>query len=204
MWQALETIERVGLWLFIMVMLVIWGFSGGCPRTRYPRNYANVTSHKIDIDKAVRTPGGILTSGPAKDATAAWRDQVDLRVNRLDQCLQKAGFEPIRRKWFGVFVPPDWYTSPCTGQQLIPSRADYRLCEQKKDPDGNPIVMPVACRGVVQPTAACPCPCNFRSTIQDNFWIVTAPDLKLLKTELARLVTGVNAPWADKRMNGCL
>jgi hypothetical protein len=198
MWKTLELLERAAPLLLVVIVAV------GCPRTRYPVNFANVTDYRIDAKQAVLTPGGVATLGPARDNTAAWRDQVDLQVNQLDQCLRRAGFKPLRRSWFGVFVPDDWYVSPCTGQQLIPSRADYRLCEQKLDPQGRPIVMPVVCRGVVRPTAACPCPCNFRATTQDNFWIVTAPDLRLLKTELARLSTGVNAPWVDARIKGCL
>ncbi len=199
-WKILRALEVIAPMLFFLVVASV----PSCPRTRYPVNFANVTSYQPDASKGTRTPGGILTVGRPQDITGAFRDQLDLRVNQMDKCLQQQGWPALQRRWFGVFVPSDWYVSACTGQQLIPSRADYRLCEQKRDPQGNPIKMPVACRGVVKPTAACSCPCNFRATIEDNFWIVTAPDLRLLKTELARLHTGVMQPWGHDRIKGCL
>ncbi|KKM64951.1 hypothetical protein LCGC14_1496150 [marine sediment metagenome] len=203
MWQLLETLERAAPLLFVVVVGIALA---NCPqRSRYPgRNFTSPTSHKVNVRDGVRTTGGILTVGPQKDTTQEFRDRLDLQVDQLDQCLQRAGLGALQRGWFGVLVPSDWYVSPCTGQQLIPSRVDYRLCEQKRDPQGNPIKVSLVCRGAVQPTVACPCPCSFRSTIQNNFWIVTAPDLRLLKTELARLHTGVNAPWSDARLKGCL
>lgn len=199
-WKILKVLETAAPLIFLTVVAVV----PSCPRTRYPRNFANVTNYKPDASKGTRTPGSILAVGRPQDLTEQFRDLLDLRVNRLDKCLQQRGWPAIQRRWFGVFVPSDWYVSSCTGQQLIPSRADYRLCEQKRDPHGNPIKMPVQCRGIVKPTAACPCPCNFRSTVEGNFWIVTAPDLSLLKTELARLHTGVMQPWAHERIKGCL
>lgn len=204
LWWFFETLDRAGLWLFLIVAVLVWGLSNSCPQKHYPQLLANVTSYQINPADGRQTPGGVLVVGPKKDVTAEFIAGVDAKVQQLDICLQKAGFNPIKRKWFGVYVPADWYVSPCTGQQLIPSRADYKLCEAKLDPDGNPIKIPEQCMGVTAPTMLCPCPCNFRATVQDNFWIVTAPDLHLFKTELTRLVTGVNAPWANERTKNCL
>jgi hypothetical protein len=148
-WKILEALERSALVLFAVVILAVMN---SCPTVRYPNRYfANVTSYKIDVSKGSRTVGGVLVVGTTKDVTTAMKDHVDQIVNKLDKCLQVVGKKPIERGWFGVFVPPDWYTSPCTGQQLVPSRADYRLCEQKTDPQGNPIKISVECRGVVTP-----------------------------------------------------
>jgi len=179
--------------LFWLSLLLV-----GCPGG-YFYNYANVTNYTPDTKQGSWTPGGVLVLGPQKDTTAAFIAEVDRRTQELDKCLQAHGWKPLRRDWFGVFVPPDWYVSTCSGEQLVPSVMPCSLCiDQKKLP------LPEKCCGLRKPTAECPCVCNARSTIQDNFWIVTAPTLKLYKAELARLSTGVGFPWGDARIKDCV
>ena len=117
---------------------------------------------------------------------------IDEKVSELELCLNTSGVlkGKIRRDWFGVLIPPDWYTSECTGEQMIPSRISYLLCEKKPG-----VKIPETCR----------CPCNVRSAIQDNWLIVTTPNLKLFKAELARLVLWPrhNNPWKDSRVSQC-
>ena len=135
----------------------------------------------------------------AGTADASLLAMVDLRVDQVEECLarQKVATK-INRKWFGVYIPPDWYVSKCSGEQLIPSVVDYRLCEAKG------LIIPTVCHTVIKPTASCPCVCNMRSVIQDDFWIVTTPNLKLFKAELIRLVSNVNNVWVDPRLQPCL
>jgi hypothetical protein len=100
-----------------------------------------------------------------------------------------------------VFIPPDWYTSKCSGEQLVPSRIDFAGCAEKG------VKLPKACQDtdLMKPTKECPCVCNVRAKVQDDWWIVTAPNLKLYKAELTRLVTGIYDPWrAGSEILKCL
>jgi len=178
----------------------------GCPH-RYSNNFLKITDYDLNSVKWERTPKGIRVKGD-------WREthlRIDQLTDELEKCFRERGLaKSIRRNEFAVFIPPDWYPSKCgTGELLVPSRVDYRLCEQKKDPEGNPIKIPVECRDATRPTKECPCPCNVRATIQPGPRypvIVTAPNLKLYKTELARVVlyARTNTPWADKEVAPCL
>jgi hypothetical protein len=179
----------------------------GCPQTSYRGSYLKITSYRLDDVKWKRTPKGIRVHGDSKDTYA----EIDRLTDELEACFRARGLaKSVQRDWFAVFVPPDWYTSQCgTKEQLVPSRVDYRLCEQKKDPEGNPIKIPVVCRNVERPTKECPCPCNIRAGIQNSRArpvIVTAPNLKLYKAELTRIVLWprANNPWADKEVVPCL
>lgn len=178
--------QRLAQVLFIATL--VWAAS--CP-PRYRGGFLNVTDYKVGRGR--RTPGGVLVVGDVPG------ERVDQKVAELDACLRRAGFSAIRKKRFGVFVPPDWYVSKCSGEQLIPSRMPCRLCTEAKG-----LPLPQKCCGLAKPTLECPCVCNARAAIQDDFWIVTAPNLKLFKAELARLVTGVNNPWKDDRLHSCL
>lgn len=181
---------------FLFLLLVL--FVVACP-TGYHHNYANVTNNRIDKKRGRRTSGGVLVVGSQKDITQAFLVEVDTRTNQLDKCLQANGWKPLRRDWFGVFVPADWYVSKCSGEQLVPSVMPCHLCIDQKQ-----LPLPKKCCGLRYPTAECPCVCAARAITQDNFWIVTAPNLKLYKAELARLSTGVGFPWGHARIKGCL
>lgn len=197
--------------LLIIAILTVLGIFAinlltGCPQTSYRGYYLNITSYKLDGVKWERTPKGIRVHASEKIHA-----EIDKRTDELEECFRKRGLaKSVQRDWFAVYVPSDWYTSQCgTKEQLIPSRVYYGLCEQKKDPQGNPIKIPVECREVERPTKECPCPCNIRAGIQNSRArpvLVTAPNLKLYKTELARIVLypRANAPWADKEVAPCL
>lgn len=207
-WLEDHTVAYVGVVLILLLLcLCLVYLLAGCPRTHYPGSYTPITSYKLNVVKWERTTRGIRVHGDSKDT----HGKIDRLTDELERCFQDRGLaKSIRRDWFAVYIPPDWYTSACgTKEQLVPSRIDYRLCEQKKDPEGNPIKIPVVCRYIERPTKECPCPCNIRAGIQNSRArpvIVTAPNLKLYKTELARVVLWpkANAPWADKKVAPCL
>jgi len=182
----------------VLIFAFLWLFCASCPQDHYYGNFLNVTHYKIDRSDGVMSPGGIVVIRADTPVTPAFLDLVDLYVDTLDYCLQDNGWPPIHRAWVGVYVPADWYTSSCSGEQLVPSEVQYRLCEDKG------LWLPEECREVHAPTPQCPCVCNVRAAIQDDRWIVTAPNLKLLKNEMSRLTTNVNAPWSDPTISPCL
>jgi hypothetical protein len=146
----------------------------------------NTTAYRYDCSKALKTPAGIRYFGPVDMALA------DKKIAELEKCLKDLGLiEKIDRDKVGVMIPPDWYVSKCSGQQLIPSKIDYRLCEAKG------LVIQRECRKEMKPTKRCPCVCNVRSAVQDSWLIVTTPNMLLFKAELARLVLypKYNNPW---------
>jgi len=189
--------------VFVMAILAL----PGCPATRYPGGFLTVTpQYKPKKGEAKTTPGGVLLIvKKASQSFAELSALVDKKTSELEACLLKTGAlkKKIRRDWFGVYIPKDWYVSTCSKEQLVPSKVSYKLCEQKKH-NGVPIKIEEECRFHMYPTEICPCVCNVRATIHWDFWIVTAPNLKLFKTELARLTTNQNKPWAVPAITQCL
>jgi hypothetical protein len=192
--------------LIIMVVLVFVGsvtllfLTSGCPPKSYSGGFMNVTHYSVDKNDTWSTPKNIRVVAEKKDATMEFFQEIDKRTDELEACLLKSGASKnkINRKWFGVLVPKDWYISKCSGEQLVPSLVSYKLCEAKG------LTIKEECRNLERPTTICPCVCSVRATIQDDFWIVTAPNLKLFKTELARLHTNKNAPWKYPEISRCL
>lgn len=174
----------------------------GCPSTGYWQDFQAVTAYRVALSEAKQTPGGVRYIAQGKDDTAAFRANLDAKTAALEKCLAQAGAGwQVRRDWFVVLVPPDWYVSVCSGQQLVPSTPNCRLCiDQKKLP------LPAKCCGLRLPTKECPCVCNMRAVVQPGRppAVVTAPDLRLYKAELARLVTGVNFPWSRPDVVKCI
>jgi len=179
--------------LIIMVVLVFAGsvtllfLTSGCPPKSYPGVFQNVTSYKLNDVKWRKTTRGTSVWAPPTLLTQAFLNTVDKKTSELEECLKKSSVKlrsswKIQRTWFAIYVPNDWYVSPCSKEQLIPSKVDYKLCEKKG------LTIQPRCREVVKPTAVCPCPCNVRSTVQDNWVIVTEPSLKLFKMSLARII----------------
>ena len=97
-------------------------------------------------------------------------------------CLGKS----IKRAWLSVYIATDSTVSPCTGHQLLPYPAPDRLCLDKGQ----------------EPTAECPC--RWRGAIQDGYWIVVTPDLRMLKEQVTRLVLNLNNPWSRPELARCL
>lgn len=170
----------------------------GCPDGGYHPNYANATNYVVTKQQGVRTLGNVLVVVQPKDKTDALLTLIDQQVTTLDICLMGLGRPKVQRDWCGVLIPPDWYVSSCSNEQLVPSRVDPKLCEAKG------LKIPEQCWWVTRPSVLCLCPCNFRAIIQDNYWIVTTPNLKLFKAELLRLVTGVSNVWTDEKLRMCL
>lgn len=188
------------------LILLLLTLAAHCPpKPGYNPYYANVTNVSFRLDKLQHTPLGVQYIIPDNVDESEFVRILDEKTKQVERCLGK----DLHLEWYAVIVPEDWYTSPCTQQQMIPSRANYRLCEKKKMPDGTSVRIPVECRSVSAPTEGCPCPCNFRSVVQVA-WdgaplpaVITAPNLLLYKAELVRLVTGVNNVWADSNLVKC-
>jgi hypothetical protein len=185
-----------------MVVLTMLLLALGCPGPGYPQNFQAVTAYPVAMSAAKTTPGGVRYIAPLKDDTPALRAQLDAKTAELETCLHQAGAGwHVHRDWFVVLVPPDWYVSACSGQQLVPSTPNCRLCIDQKG-----LPLPAKCCGLRVPTKECPCVCSMRAVVQPGRppAVVTAPNLLLYKDELARLVTGVNFPWGDPRISRCL
>jgi len=176
----------------------------GCPKLVKPYSafLSSPTSHKMPPCKQWRaTPKGTPIWTPADQDTEAFRARVDTLVDRLEACLVAAGeLKEIRRRSFAVMVPSDWYVSKCSGEQLIPALARCELCRAKG------LEIKDECCGLRTPTPACPCVCNFRATVQWGRIVVTAPNLKLFKAELARMVLYPkhNNPWVTPAVAACV
>lgn len=175
----------------------VWLFCSSCP-TGYNNYWSNCTDYEIDAATGVVSPGGVLVVRDDTEVTSTFLYFVAIAVHNFDACMQAQGWPRLNKKWLGIYIPADWYVSRCSGEQLVPSTVAYQLCVDKG------LFLPEECRGVHAPTEICPCVCNVRATIQDNFWIVTAPNFKLFTTELARLVTGEGSPWSNDRISPCL
>lgn len=191
---------------FLLLLLLSFALAAHCPlKPGYNSYYTNVTKVSFRLDALKHTPSGVQYRIPANVDETKFVKLLDEKTEQVEDCLN----EDLHLEWYAVIVPSNWYVSPCTQQQMIPSYADYRLCEQKKLPDGTPIKIPVECRDVIEPTERCPCPCNFRSVVQVAWSgaplpaVITAPNLLLYKAELVRLVTGVNNVWVDKELVKC-
>lgn len=184
--------------IFVGAILII--STAGCPATRYPGPFANVTKYKIPSKGGKLTPKGIRVIVPAKDDKPELYKQIDQKADELEACLLQTGAlkKKLQRGWFGVYIPADWYVSACSKEQLVPSTVSYKLCEAKG------LKIEEECRNHERPTSICPCVCNVRATIQNDYWVVTAPNLKLFKAELARLSTNQNNPWAVEIIQKCL
>lgn len=198
------------LGLVLLVLGLVLGLAGcGCPQLRKPYSayLSSPTDYKMPPCKTWRrTPKGTpIWSKPGHTggiAQEALDKNVDKLVDNLEACLMAAGElkAPVRRHGFAVFVPPDWYVSKCSGEQLVPSLAACKLCRAKG------LQIKDECCGLRRPTPACPCVCNFRATVQWGRIVVTAPNLKLFKAELARVVLYPkhNNPWATPAVAACV
>lgn len=161
-------------WIVIIALLL-----AGCPYGYGGRLFASVTAYKIrESTSWPRTAKGVRVA----NSTPAQRAEVDKRIDELEACLGK----PIKRDWLSIYIATDSTVSPCTGQQLLPYPAPDRLCIAKG----------------VTPTAECPC--RWRSAIQDGYYVIVTPDLRMLKQEVARLVLSINNPWRVPPVARCL
>lgn len=168
---------------------ILLGLIGCATSNIYWGNYQNVTSYKINT--TYTTPKGIKVDDPKHELfprlVDKMTDEVEACIAALPakwtqaqaqtgNCIALDVPRNIDRTKLTVKVPPDWYTSPCSGEQEFKCDINQKLCDQKPE------------------TIGMPCPCACRATLQDGA-VVTAPNMKLYKGELARLVTGCNNIW---------
>lgn len=198
----------MGTIILVFVLFAVF-FWISCPSPGYKGNFLTITPDDLTNVAWKKTPKKTQVWAPPTISTLDFYQLIDQKTDELEKCLKGLNLLPlptIHRDWFAVYVPTDWYTSTCTKEQMIPSSIDYRLCEKKKR-DGEYIKIPEHCRYVVKPTELCPCPCNARAAIKMGpvHVIVTAPNLKLFKAELARVVLWpkYNMPWVAP-VSGCL
>ncbi len=148
----------------------------GCTDPCYNNHYLDITTY--DISQNLSTTNGIKVDDPQRELDLA---ELDRQTTSLEECLRIT----VNRQCLIVKVAPDWYTSPCSGQQLFPCDIPISVCEDK---------------GI---TLTEECPCNCRAIIQNENTIIVTPDLLLYRAELARMVTGVNNPWVPT-LSHCL
>lgn len=157
---------------FIIVILLIGCQTAPC----YQNSYLNVTEYDVRANDI--TPDGIDVDNSGYEVDL---NEIDRIVNEFEEC-----YGIVYKSCLTIKVAPDWYVSPCSGQQLFPCDIDEALCEQKG----------------LTPNEECPCNC--RAIIQDENTIIITPDLLLLQGELARMVSGINNPWAEEEIVECL
>jgi hypothetical protein len=175
---------------------------GSCGPDFYRAYLLDVTEYDLDGEEDWdRTPKGAYIRTTPNLAHADFYRQVDEEIEHLSACLIKVKLrkKPIDFSRVAVYVPPDWYNSYCSTEQLLPSRVSYKLCKAKG------LEIPKECRGLLKPTPMCPCVCNVRAAIVDMHIVATPPNLKLFKAELSRLILypKFNNPW-QKPLNQCL
>jgi hypothetical protein len=185
------------------VPLLLLALLTGCPDSQYyPHRVWNVTDYVVPPrSQATKTKlGTFVYRQDNVPITQAFLDEIDRRTLALEACLKKSGvWSHINYTWYSVFVPKNWYTSSCSGEQLVPSTPMVKECTIKG------LVIPQKCVGLRQPLLPdCPCVCNHRAVVQNNAVIVTAPNLKLYKAELARLVLAATNPWNQPKVAACL
>ncbi len=144
----------------------------------FPANDSpNVTAYAFV--PTTRSPAGIAVDDPRAELDLVLLDQ---EVARVRACV---GAGPLPEA-FGVLVAPDWYVSPCSGEQVFPCAIGPEGCRAKG----------------LEPTDACPCRC--RAVVQDRRLVVTVPRATVLPGRLVALLTGVEDPWADPELSKCL
>jgi hypothetical protein len=163
--------------LYISILILsISGISCG-EDSCYTYNFINITAY--EFKETAKTKLGITVSDYSGRLDL---DLLDKKVLELENCLNMS----IDYSCVSVLVPPDFYMSRCSGQELFPCDIDPQICIDK---------------GLI-PTEECPCAC--RGAIQNDFIIVTTPDTVTFKGELTRLITGINNPWLDSRLVVCI
>lgn len=170
----------------------------------YHNYYQNITNYEVNPNTI--TPGGIQVDTSDFEVDL---EEIDRQVDYLENCMQENFSSPdfevsgevldqqecwnedlspdiiVRRDCLIVKIAPDWFVSPCSGQQVFECNIRDSVCEDKG----------------LEITDECPCMC--RSTIQDENVIITTPDLYLFRGELGRMVTSCNNPWFEP-VNECL
>jgi hypothetical protein len=178
------------------VLAIIVPFFGCLPKDSCYRNwYRNGTNYRVTPD--VRTPEGIAidTTGHQIDL-----NRVDSLTTALEQCLERT----INRSCFAIYIVNDWYTSAVDAQQQV-FTCSYGNgpCESKIE--SGRLLRENVCRK--PPNEPCPpgtYRCGCRGAIQDDFYIIVTPDLRMYTAELARMVTGVNNIWEIANIRQCI
>lgn len=210
-------------WYFYLLLIAVLAWLSGCESLgRGPGRYAGSalatsTAYKRAPDRA--TAQGVIvsdypdafalgsTSGPgpvglanldaAIDATEACLydlPEPSPMESRGMGCLWNALPRVVDRTAFEILIPPNWYRSACTGQELFPCDAPTMACDEKAK------IEPAVATAAQTPAL---CPCNCRATVQDDFVIVAvpnagvmnSPEQQVMRGELLRLVTACNNIW---------
>jgi hypothetical protein len=169
----------------ILISVILFSCPASIDSQCYRRLYTNHVNYDITLEG--RTPGGVQYALNNQNVSL---DVIDQEVNELETCLNIT----INRDCFAVVISPFW--TPSFGEEVFPCTIPISVCEEKARAGLFP--MESLCRTPLD----VPCPegtfrCGCRATIQDDFYIVTAPNLLLMKSELARLVTGINDIWHE-------
>ena len=149
----------------------------------YDNLYMNVTNYNYEPN--FWTPTRHI---PIYTQTEIDLDEIEFLIDMTEDCL---GIN-LNTTCFTIYVPDDWYTSTCSGQQLFPcdivkANNGYNICEQDKH-----LIVTEEC------------PCNCRATIQDENTIITTPNLMLFGMSLVRMMSGVTNPYSEEWTRKCI
>lgn len=161
-----------------------------CPHNCYVRNFLSFTNYKVKNYKEFKTSKGITVYSNSTPPL----ERIDQKTDELEQCLNLS----IKRNCFVVLIPDDWFWSTDGKEQKLPYAANPDLCKAKG------FIVPSKCAWVNKPTPECPDVCTWRVATQENYIIVTPPNLRLYKAELARFIVDINNPWANSQIKRCL
>lgn len=178
------------LWFFILISPFL-----GCQGNACYINYYEDVSGAFKVAPTKSTPSGVLVDDsevPAVDMLA-----LDTRIDAMEGCFLAAAknlpeptpeqlwnwqcirnpkyIEPIKRGCITIKVVPPVLSQCQTEYQLLPVKADDKLCEAKG----------------LKPTPQCPC--LWRTIILHDTTIITPPALYLW--ELPRAWSGCNNLW---------
>ena len=176
-----------------MRAIIILTILQGCTIIDCPANlYANITAFDINFDAITQSGIKIDTNNNMVDL-----GKLDERIDLIESCILKKSVtilpswqciresqQPLNRDCLGIKIVEPIY-SKCSSWQFIGARdstgqlvgipAQNELCEEK---------------GLL-PTAECPC--LWRTTIQNDWTIITPPAMYLW--EIGRVMTSCNNIW---------
>jgi len=157
-----------------LIALLIF-LCGCCPKICRP----NVTNYPIEeqLSEGVRTPKGALVVWHGHSVSKDMLAKVDADIDFVENCVAKhyRVYRRPKRSCYVIYIAPDSRPACADPDQQVFGRAPDSACKEKG----------------LEPTEDCPC--GWRVVIQDGKYIVTTPNLYMLRAGLTELLTGTSA-----------